>query len=337
MTTTFKFDGIKIFVIDGEICYLEQLVVDIIRAIKNNVIPLRLSVGGEGPCLENIGFYKLLDQIFEKFPYPTESVIIETANLIEEHPTYQIIRKHQSYEYDAIKKHTVTVGNTEKKFDSNFKHFGHFIGHGNQYRLQLGSYLYSNHKNQTLQTYHCQVTEEYHRPHIGLEDMMFCRASPQEIDWAVHLLKNTPLSIDAIDSYPILVPANLNITKVYPTFFVEIVCQTYFSGKVFYVDEKIWRPMLMKTPFMIQGSADTIKNLHKLGFKTFDQWWPEGYSLDPWDCQVPYIIDNIKSLSKLSIAELDTMYQEMLPVLNHNYNKLLELTPWDFQVFGQPQ
>jgi len=330
MNPPIVFDGIKIFTVDGKLCYPEQVTMDIIWAIKNNIKPLHLSMNKEGPCLEQIGLYKLLDQILEKFPYPKTSVIIETANFLEEHPEYQIIKKHQYYELEATKNHLTTLSSTTKLFDSDFKHFGHFIGHGNNYRLQLASYLYCNHPNQTLQTYHCRTTEEYHRVHIGLEDMMFYGASPQEIDWAVQLLKNSPLSIDNIDSYPILVPANLNITKIYPNFFVELVCLTYFSGKVFYVDEKMWRPILMKTPFMVQGPANLIKNFHKLGFKTFHQWWDEGYSEDPVNCQVPAIINNIQQLSTLSIQELATMYQEMMPVLEHNYCRLQELTTQDF-------
>jgi hypothetical protein len=125
-------------------------------------------------------------------------------------------------------------------------------------------------------------------------------------------------------------PETLNITKAYPNFFVEIANITYFSGATFYVDEKIWRPILMKTPFMVQGSQNFILNLHRLGFKTFSNWWDEGYSQDPVNCQVPGIIDNVKQLSTLTVDQLKDMYAEMLPTLEHNYNRFMTLTKNDF-------
>ena len=136
--------------------------------------------------------------------------------------------------------------------------------------------------------------------------------------------------MDEINTFPILQPANINLLKYYPQFFVEIVNLTFFSGNTFYVDEKIWRPMLALTPFMVQGSQNLILNLHRLGFKTFDNWWDEGYNQDPDNCQVPCILDNVKQLSTLTVAQLKDMYAEMMPTLEHNYNRLMTISNDDF-------
>ena len=69
-----------------------------------------------------------------------------------------------------------------------------------------------------------------------------------------------------------------------------------------------------------------IKNLRRMGFKTFHHWWDEGYSEDPDDCQVTCMLDNIDRLSHLSICELQSIYSDMEPTLQHNRNLLLELT-----------
>ena len=320
---------IQVPTIDGKICYVEQVILDIVQSISNNTLVL-LDMIGEGPCLTEIGLYKLLDDICNRFNYPKQSITIQTANLLETHPEYKIVKKHQLYELTATQSYVGLVPNPTKVFDSNFKYFGHFIGHGNVYRLKLASYLYANQHDKTLQTYHCSVTDPYHRIHLGLEDLLFNGCSREEFIWAQELITNSPITVDSINSYPILVPANLNITKVYPNFFVELVNLTYFTGDIFYVDEKVWRPMLMKTPFMIQGPANTIKNLHKLGFKTFNSWWDEGYSEDPHNCQVPAMIDNVNKLSNLSLKEIETLYNNMLPDLEHNYSRMLELNNSDF-------
>ena len=92
----------------------------------------------------------------------------------------------------------------------------------------------------------------------------------------------------------------------------------------------------MRTPFMVQGPTNLIPNLKRLGFRTFDQWWDEGYSQDPHDCQVPAMIENIKKLSLMSASDMELMYSEMTPVLDHNWHRLTELRAQDFaEVFGQ--
>jgi len=316
---------INIATIDSRICNRDQVIIDIIFAIQKN-IPVNLCTISEGPCAISLGLYNLLDNICDNFSYPKYKISVTTSNLLESHSEYKIIKTPTMGYLEKTKNFSI---NNTKQFDSNFKHFGNFIGHGNLYRLQTGAYLYANHRPITLQTYHCTVTNSYHRSHVGLEDLLFENGTT-EFDNAVNLLSNTPISLDAINSFPILMPETLNITKVYPNFFVEIANISYFSGTTFYVDEKIWRPMLMKTPYMVQGSQNFILNLRQLGFKTFNSWWDEGYSEDPADCQVPAIIKNIKQLSTLTVAQLKDMYAEMMPTLEHNYNRLMTITKQDF-------
>jgi hypothetical protein len=67
-----------------------------------------------------------------------------------------------------------------------------------------------------------------------------------------------------------------------------------------------------------------------MGFKTFDQWWDEGYSEDPHDYQTKGIIENIDRLAKLSTDELAIMYEEMRPTLDHNFEVFMSLKPETF-------
>jgi hypothetical protein len=152
--------------------------------------------------------------------------------------------------------------------------------------------------------------------------MMFNNYTWGEVQSAVGLLNAAPLTIDSIDQYPILNPTTLNITKVYPEFFVEIVNLTYWSGDTFYIDEKIWRPMLMRTPFVVHGPRNFLPRLRALGFRTFDSWWDEGYSEDPPDYQLKEIVRLMQQLAEKSVTELDSMYADMQSVLEHNYQLL---------------
>jgi len=302
---------------DSTIWNRDQLIIDLAHEMSSRVPRIDLSTNGEGPCARSLGLYDLLDNMCSRFNYSAGNVYITTCNLAEAHDQYNIIIDPQVVYLRSAQQYTPAhIGKQIKK------HFGHFIGHSNQPRLYFGSYLYHHYRNQTIQTYHTTVTDSYHRPFIGIEDMMFFGHSWDKIQNAINLLENSPLIVDNIDQYPILNPTTLNITKVYPEFFLEIVNLTYWSGNTFYIDEKIWRPILMHTPFVVHGPQNFLPRLRALGFQTFNAWWDEGYSEDPADCQLEQIVQIVDQIGNQSISQLQSMYQDMQPILEHNYRLL---------------
>ena len=68
----------------------------------------------------------------------------------------------------------------------------------------------------------------------------------------------------------------------------------------------------------------------RLGFKTFEPWWNEGYNEDAAEWQVTLIKELIDTLATKSKKELKSMYSEMEPILEHNRQRLWTLTPRDF-------
>ena len=114
---------------------------------------------------------------------------------------------------------------------------------------------------------------------------------------------------------------------------VEIVCETCYNGNTFFPTEKTWRPILLETPFIVQGPQWYLHRLRDLGFQTFDRWWDEGYTEDPANWQNTEIKKVIDSIGKLTIEQLQEMYTEMKPVLAHNKKRFMELTSKDFKIF----
>jgi hypothetical protein len=130
--------------------------------------------------------------------------------------------------------------------------------------------------------------------------------------------------------YPILKDQHNDIYQYYKKFFVEIVCETYYSGTTFFPTEKTWRPIVMKTPFVIQGPEWYTRNLQDLGFQTFGNFWDEGYSEDPSSYAILEIQKVIDIIKGWTVQELNVMYNEMKPILEHNYETFMNLTPEDF-------
>ena len=323
---------ISIPCIDSQIWNIEKIALDIVKYIDSNRL-LIIELRGEGPCATTLGIYNLLDDIVRRFNLDKNNITIMTWNQIETHDTYKIKKLPPLYIQDTVKFHSEFKEYfNDKLFDSNFKKFGLFVGRSNWLRLWLASELYTNYNDSSVITFHYDRNLDFHKDHLGLEAWINNSATTYNLTSAINLISASPITINEIDiSYPILSPAHLNIAKIYHKFFCEIVCETYFTGNTFYPTEKIWRPIVMKTPFIVQGPEGYIKNLKKLGFQTFNQWWDEGYDEDPYDFKPVEILKIIKKLNQLSLDQLHNMYQEMQPILEHNQTVLYNLTPQKFK------
>lgn len=318
--------------IDSKIWDIELRAVDICYAMMHSQ-SIDISLNAEGPCCRTLGLYDMLDRLCEKFQYPKSNITILTCNQLETHSEYRIKKMPPLYIPETQKfiqdnQHYFL----SKTFNNDFKKFGIFVGRSNHLRLQIAANIYSKYRDQTALTFHYDCNKTFHRDHLGFDDLLKWPHSDRDIDNAVDLIKNSPVLVqDVEESYPMLSPAHLNIAKIYHTFFVEIVCETYFTGNTFYPTEKIWRPIALKTPFIVQGPKDYYNNLRRVGFRTFHQWWDEGFGEDPYDCHAESIFQIIDKINRMTLGELQKMHDEMKPVLEHNYNLLMTLNPTKFK------
>lgn len=310
--------------IDGKIWNLEQKVLDIVDCVINQR-PLDINLNGEGPDANELGLYSLLNVICDRYNYPKQNVTISTCNQLESHAEYCIKRKPPLY-IDTAQQFTLEHEFPTKTFDKDFKHFGLFIGRSNWLRLWLASYLYNQHLSQTKMTFHYDPKLDFHQDHLGLDDLS--RFKPDLIQSLnpLQLIADSPIIDQAVEEYPILTPTHFNISKVYHSFFLEVVCETYSRGTSFYPTEKTWRPIINRTPFIVQGPKDYIENLHRLGFRTFSNWFDESHSQDHYSYQPEPICSTLARLATCSIAELEAMYIDMSDTLEHNYQVLMSLT-----------
>ena len=116
------------------------------------------------------------------------------------------------------------------------------------------------------------------------------------------------------------------ITGWYNNIFLDIVCEKMVTGQTFFPTEKTARPLATKTPFLIMATPNYIKNLRRLGFKSFSQFWDESYDYQQGVQRIESMQLIIDDVAKLDNAQLKNMYQEMLPILEHNYTTYHSLT-----------
>lgn len=300
-------------------------------------LPFIIDLNSEGPDLKMLGIYSYLENSAAEFTYDLQNITINTANILERHeiikinyiPPLHLLEHSKSYHTHINKVATLN-------------HFGCFIGRSNSPRLQLASFIYKNYNNISQISFNFNLNDSFHRNNVGLDDSLQNYKLSNIVEQAkfltecpIYLKKDVPgIRLDRESnlnhSQQLFKNDSETFLQSYSDFLVEVVCESYFTGNTFFPTEKTFRPMLLKTPFIIQGSQYFLHNLRKMGFQTFNKWWSEGYAEDPADAQVESIKSLLNDLSLKSADELYKIYLEMTDILDHNYNLVMKLTKADY-------
>lgn len=318
--------------IDQKIWNPEQRTIEIIHSLVKTG-KASINIDSEGSDCECLGLYTLLDTICQTLGYSKSAITIHTKNQLEKHSEYKIIKTAPLY---------IDSGQTFARQNhippkdwKNIKHFGIFISRGSWQRLWMTSHTWKLYNAKTLLTYHYNSVSDYHKSHLGFDELAHQIGIQSAVEIAAKFMKTLPQKNDTVDQYPILTPAHFAIAKLYPDFFVEIVCETFLSGRSFYPTEKTWRPLICCTPFLMLGPRNFLANLQRLGFRTFSQWWDESYDqdadLDNGRVAIQSIQKIMHRLSKMSVNELEAMYIDMSDTLQYNREHFMQLRTQDFQ------
>jgi len=296
----------------------------------------------EGPCSRSNRLYAILDNFCQKTNYDPRRIKILTANMLEKHPQYNVVRVPEYwYEVELIKDSMLTYEQSTPT-----RHFGIFVGRATWARAWVSAILY-RHRDKLLQTFHSGYHRNYGVPKtdgivdtIGLDDLnqFGCNIIPEVAEFLTHCpivdnddinkIKNIKMFISPNndDCYPIQHPANLNILKWYSNICVDVVCETRVIGNVFFVSEKTWRCIVARKPFIVVGPGNFLKNLKRLGFRTFNDFWDEGYDEYGPTQRLQEIEKLIESLANKPIADMHRLLARMQPILDHNYETFQNLT-----------
>ena len=273
----------------------------------------------EGPCCVTSGIDSMLNSITGAFGFDPEMYTIITSNQI---PSSQYRERRSTWVELGLAQQLATKSKLIKPTFK--KKFAIFISRSNWQRLGLATHLRIHHKDQTAITFHFDFTNDYHISNFGLEELI----TKDRSVWSdvYNFIQQLPIRPN-IMSYPILWNQHaFDLSEQYQDIFCEIVCETYFTGKTFFVTEKTFRCIINRRPFMVQGPKWYLRNLRALGFKTFGQWWNEGYDEDPADARYKTLCYNIDTIAQASTETIKQWYQEMQPVLEHNVQVLQQLT-----------
>ena len=79
-------------------------------------------------------------------------------------------------------------------------------------------------------------------------------------------------------------------------------------------------------PFIMMSTPYTLQKLNELGFKTFDGFIDESYDREEQTkARFQMILREIDKFNDKSFEELKNWWTDILPILEHNQKRLLEL------------
>jgi hypothetical protein len=290
------------------------------------------------------GIYNILDRFCEHTGYARERITIRTGNMLEHHNAYRVQRVATAW-YELTRMRSWIRQNPITPEFAPTYHFGHFVGKSNWNRLWTGAIMHSRYADKTLQTYNCGIGTHYLRKsqdlvdYLGLEDLVEfgCDILPE----VVNFLKDCPKTIaedvefitgkgnyinQSQDCYPIQMPNNLNIINYYNSIFVDVAHETYMADGVFFCTEKTWRPIIARRPFVSVTPVNHLANLKRLGFRTFSNYWDEGYDEYGLVNRIREVNKVLEKISRWSPTELAEALADMQEIFEHNYQTLLSLT-----------
>jgi hypothetical protein len=284
--------------------------------IDNQGRAVDIYTNNEGVCLESVGVYRLLDQ----FRY--KNVTIHTSNLLEQHPIYQI-KLIAPFKFFKIEHANYTHLHTWNKD----KIFACFYNRPLWYRIGLGATLQHDYKHCSLINIRTQVDSVDQRALVETEQLFIHH--PESFVKFLQEYKTWPITIEPVDGYTVgncTTGHTDQLAEFYLNFLIDIVAETWTTGRTFFATEKTVRPMMLKKPFILMGSKNYLDYLHQMGFKTFNDFWNEDY--DGYEGKERYvkILELIDVLAQKSTDELEHMYWDMQYILDHNYNLLLTKT-----------
>lgn len=108
------------------------------------------------------------------------------------------------------------------------------------------------------------------------------------------------------------------VPQVYLDSWVTLVSDASFSDldHTLFLSEKVFKPIACMHPFIIVGNRGSLKELRKMGYKTFEGFIDESYDDLPTFERHDAIINSIKKI--IAIEDKLSWYESMRNILEHN-------------------
>ena len=114
--------------------------------------------------------------------------------------------------------------------------------------------------------------------------------------------------------------------EVYQRCFLSVVTEEKYTRPTGSFSEKTLNAIKCFSPFLLVAPPNTLKYLKDYGIKTFSDFWDESYDDEiNHEKRLLKIMSVIDHINSKDITELKKIYNEMIPILEHNYRTIYEI------------
>ena len=203
--------------------------------------------------------------------------------------------------------------------------YNHLVSTYRAHRVDLVSRLYNkNLMDQGLVSFKCPDKDDLART---IEDCQWYTDESLNIfNQEKHKLKTLIVDTDNVNG---TLSANVDLTSSRKAF-VQIVTETDFYKDKLHLTEKVFKPIVSGQPFLLLAGQGNLAYLREYGFKTFGDYWDEGYDniADPGE-RVGAVVKIVEDLSDLTHTQQQNMRRDMQHIIEFNFNHLFfDLRPY---------
>jgi hypothetical protein len=145
------------------------------------------------------------------------------------------------------------------------------------------------------------------------------------------LCEQLPLTVDIGDPFQSIWEENRNQFFIQPRLYpyddsyFNITSETFFfADRLRFLSEKTFKSLIYLQPMILIGNAGSLDYLQKIGFRTFSPVVDERYDQIADHLERLHIAySEVKRLAGMSPSAVRDSFSELLPVLEHNFEHLL--------------
>ena len=136
-----------------------------------------------------------------------------------------------------------------------------------------------------------------------------------------HIKLHLPSTTLIIDNEHVQGSASADIPRCTNDSFWHIVTETVFYYDKLHLTEKIFKPIVMKQPFMLLAAPGNLAYLKSYGFKTFEGIIDESYdTIQDNDQRTEAVVAQIAWYCALSAEEKQTVIEAIAPIVEYNFH-----------------
>ncbi len=103
--------------------------------------------------------------------------------------------------------------------------------------------------------------------------------------------------------------------------YFNLITESLPVKDLIFLTEKTFKCFAWKQPFILLGNSGSLQKLQEMGYKTFRPWINEEYDkIIDVDLRTEAVYQETKRICEMSLEEVHNMYQEIIPIINYNYD-----------------